>query len=359
VKPPFEWDPYSDQPNIIEDSTFKRQARLRNSADYLKLITLTAAVLPLAFLKYLALKSTVTPRTDIFGIGLSLDKGYQQLDLVDELGINHILLRVPLWDISRLDRYAEFAKEARQRGKSVLINILQDREHIEDSTLLYQSFNDVFYALASFSSEFQIGNAINRIKWGFYSVEEYLNFFKTAQMIRDKKFSHLQLLGPSVIDFEYFYTIRALFGREKIMFDRLSSLLYVDRAGSPYARQLGVFDTATKVRLLGAIESLSKKVKHRGMYITEVNWPLSGTAPYAPTSEKECVSSDLYCQYMRDYFKIAQESGLVARVYWHQLVSPGYGLVNSVDLGMKKNERFYALKAAIQDQRTRQLYLTR
>jgi hypothetical protein len=359
VKPPFEWDPHSDQPRIIRDSSFKHKARLRNSADYLNLIGLTGAVLPLAFLKYPALKPTVTSQADIFGIGLSLDKGYQQLDLVEELGINHILLRIPLWDIRRLNQYAAFAKEACERNKSVLINLLQDRDHIDDCTLLDRSLNEVFNALAPFSNEFQIGNAINRIKWGFYSVKEYLNFFKSAQMIRDREFSQLQLLGPSVIDFEYFYTIRALFGTEDIIFDRLSSLLYVDRAGSPYARQLGVFDTATKVRLLGAIESLSKKVKHRGMYITEVNWPLSGTAPYAPTSEKECVSSDLYCQYMRDYFKIAQDSGHVARVYWHQLVSPGYGLVDSVDLGMKKTERFYALKATIQDQRTRQLYLTR
>jgi hypothetical protein len=348
VKPPFEWDPHSDQPRIIRDSSFKHKARLRNSVDYLKLIALTGAVLPLAFLKYPALKPTVTSRADIFGIGLSLDKGYQQLDLVDELGINHILLRIPLWDIRRLNLYAAFAKEARKRDKSVLINILQDREHIEDSTLLDRSLNEVFDSLAPSSNEFQIGNAINRIKWGFYSVKEYLNFFKTAQAIRDNKFSQLQLLGPSVIDFEYFYTIRALFGSEDIMFDRISSLLYVDRAGSPYARQLGVFDTATKVRLLGAIESLSKKVKHRGMYITEVNWPLSDTAPYAPTSEKECVSIHHYCEYMRQYFQIAKDSGLVSRVYWHQLVAPGYGLIDDRSGVFKKTPGFYAFKEIVE-----------
>ena len=348
MKPPFEWDPHSDQPRIIRDSSFKHKARLRNSVDYLKLIALTGAVLPLAFLKYPALKPTVTSRADIFGIGLSLDKGYQQLDLVDELGINHILLRIPLWDIRRLNLYAAFAKEARKRDKSVLINILQDREHIEDSTLLDRSLNEVFDSLAPSSNEFQIGNAINRIKWGFYSVKEYLNFFKTAQAIRDNKFSQLQLLGPSVIDFEYFYTIRALFGSEDIMFDRISSLLYVDRAGSPYARQLGVFDTATKVRLLGAIESLSKKVKHRGMYITEVNWPLSDTAPYAPTSEKECVSIHHYCEYMRQYFQIAKDSGLVSRVYWHQLVAPGYGLIDDRSGVFKKTPGFYAFKEMVE-----------
>jgi hypothetical protein len=348
VKPPFEWDPYSDQPKIIEDSSFKHKARLRNSADYLKLIALTAAVLPLAFLKYLVLKPTVTPRTDIFGIGLSLDKGYQQLDLVDELGVKHVLLRVPLWDISRLDRHTVFASKLHRRGKTILINLIQDREHIEDARLLKHALNKVFSALAPYSNQFQIGNAINRIKWGFFSVSEYLTFFKTAQLIRDSKFPALELLGPSVIDFEYFYTIRALFGSEEIMFGRLSSLLYVDRAGSPHARQLGVFNTATKIRLLGAIESLSKKIENRGMYITEVNWPLSGTAPYAPTSEKECVSIHHYCEYMRQYFQIAKDSGLVSRVYWHQLVAPGYGLIDDRSGVFKKTPGFYAFKEMVE-----------
>ena len=40
------------------------------------------------------------------------------------------------------------------------------------------------------------------------------------------------------------------------------------------------------------------------IYITEVNWLISNTAPYAPTSEKECVSFDDYTKYMLDYFKI-------------------------------------------------------
>ncbi len=349
MKPPFIWDYYSDQPKVILDAAFKRRARFSHAVDYLKMAVLSSAVLPLSFLRYPFLRPVASPGADIFGIGLSLDKGYEQFDLVEELGVKHILLRVPLWDIGRLDQYVAFASEANRRGKTVLTNVLQDREHIEDKILLDRSLNDLFEALAPFSTEFQICNAINRIKWGFFSVSEYLSFFRVAQALRDKKYPSLVLLGPSVIDFEYFYTIRALFGGNRIVFDRLSCLLYVDRAGSPGARQHGIFNTASKIRLLAAIQSLSTKVKHTGLYITEVNWPLSGTQPYAPTSETECVSIDKYSQYMRDYFRIANESGLVSRVYWHQLVAPGYGLIDDRGGAFKKTKAFYNFKEMVSD----------
>ena len=347
MKPPFEWDAYSDQPKIITDRIFKRRARFGAIDDYLKMLGLAGIVLPLAGLKYAFVRPNPQPGLDLFGIGLSLDKGPSQLDLADELGVNHILIRIPLWDLRRLDDYVVFAKSIRQRGKSVLFNVLQDREHIEDQRLLELDLNRVFDLLGQVSHEFQIGNAINRIKWGFFSIAEYLNFFKTAQTIRDNKFPTVELLGPSVIDFEYFYTIRALFGREDIMFDRLSSLLYVDRAGSPKAKQLGLFNLAAKIRLLATIQSMCKKVKHEGLYITEVNWPITGRAPYAPTSEKECVSIDQYCQYMRDYFQITAKSGFVSRVYWHQLVAPGYGLVDDRTGSLRKTPAFYAFKEMV------------
>ena len=349
MRPPFEWDAHSDQPKIIIDQSFKRRARLSATSDYLKMFALSGAVLPIAGLKCPFLRGNVAHEKDIFGIGLSLDKGYQQLELTDELGVSHILVRLPLWDTGRITEYAAFASEASKRGKSVLINVLQDREHIEDAKLFGAALTKIFSALGHFSLEFQIGNAINRIKWGFFSVSEYLNFFRTAQSIRDELFPNIELLGPSVIDFEYFYTVRALFGRQDICFDRLSCLLYVDRAGSPYARQLGVFDLAAKIKFLASIQSMSTKVKNKGIYITEVNWPIAGTAPYAPTSDKECVSIEKYSEHMRDYFKIAQESGFVSRVYWHQLIAPGYGLIDDRGGEIKKTGAFYIFKELVSD----------
>ena len=92
---------------------------------------------------------------------------------------------------------------------------------------------------------------------------------------------------------------------------------------------------------------MCKKVKHEGLYITEVNWPITGRAPYAPTSEKECVSIEQYCEYMRDYFQITAKSGFVSRVYWHQLVAPGYGLVDDRTGSLRKTPAFYAFKEMV------------
>jgi hypothetical protein len=114
----------------------------------------------------------------------------------------------------------------------------------------------------------------------------------------------------------------------------------------------GIFDLAAKIRLLATIQSMSSKVTQRGLYVTETNWPIAGTAPYAPTSEKECVSMERYCTYMIDYFKIASESGFVSRIYWHQLVAPGYGLIDNRYGKMRKTRAFFALKDLIRRNRS-------
>jgi hypothetical protein len=80
--------------------------------------------------------------------------------------------------------------------------------------------------------------------------------------------------------------------------------------------------------MLYSLVKLSKKTTNN-IYITEVNWPLSNTAPYAPTSEKECVSEMEYTKFMTQYLHIAKESGKIQRVYWHQLIASGYGLVDN------------------------------
>lgn len=78
-----------------------------------------------------------------------------------------------------------------------------------------------------------MGTTINRAKWGFFAVKEYLEFFKIAQDLRDEKYKDLKLIGPSTIDFEYYYNIRAMFNLYNIKYDKISSLLYVDRRGAP------------------------------------------------------------------------------------------------------------------------------
>ena len=342
----FKWDSYSDQPAILKKEV-KKRLRKGHLAEYLKLFAINLPLYPYFMVKSLLSagekgeNSTPDPK-EVIGICVNLDKGAGQVELVEELGVKHLLIRVFLNDIENIDRYVEFAKSFGS-DKEILIAVIQSREHVENLEFLKRDIKTVFEKFSPICSEFQIGNAINRIKWGFVTPDEYLKFYKTVQEVRDSEFKDLKLIGSSVIDFEYHYTIRSLFNGYKIFYDRFSSLLYVDRRGSPNSKQMLFFDLKKKIDFLYTIVNASKKSSN-SIYITEVNWPISNTAPYAPTSEKECVSLEHYAQYMIEYFKIAMKSGKIKRVYWHQLIAPGYGLVDNRGGKLVKYKAFYEFK---------------
>ncbi len=352
----FPWDSYSDQPYILKRET-KKALRKGHTLDYLKLITTNLIFYPLLFLRFLftpkknskdvgyGYYSYSDKAKEIIGICVNLDKGEEQYALVKELHVTHLQIRVFLNDIENIDKYVAFAKGFGE-DKEILITIIQDREYIENRELLAKDVASIFRAFKGVANEFQIGNAINRIKWGFVSVEEYLSFYEVVQRVRDEQFKEIKLIGSAVIDFEYHFTIRTLFNGFKVHYDKFSSLLYVDRRGSPYSTQMGIFDLKNKIEFLESIVKSSSKSEN-AIYITEANWPLSGTAPYAPTSEKECVSEELYAKYMLEYFDIAIKSQKVERLYWHQLIAPGYGLVDNRGGKIRKTKAFYAFKERI------------
>jgi hypothetical protein len=339
----FVWDNYSDQPHVIKDKNFKKMMRQKHWFDYVKLLVINFFIYPISVLATPLFRSKSVDTTKFFGMSVNLDKGLEQVELIEELGCKNILIRVPLSDIANLKSYVEFAKYF--HGCDLTINILQDRPHIEHKMMLQESLTNIFIAFKGISKNFQIGNAINRLKWGFSSVQEYLDFYEVAYNIKRNSFKEYNLIGPSVIDFEYHYTIRALFSKYNIYFDKVSALLYVDRRGAPENTQLISYDTSKKIDLLYAIASLSKRSSNK-LIISEVNWPLSNTKPYAPTSEQECVSLETYACYMLRYYLLALGTKKVETVFWHQLIAPGYGLIDNRD-GIKKREAFNVYKTMI------------
>jgi hypothetical protein len=102
------------------------------------------------------------------------------------------------------------------------------------------------------------------------------------------------------------------------------------------------FNLSDKIAFLSTMVWLSPKVKQE-LHVTETNWPISNTAPYAPTSEHECVDEELYADYMLRYYLLAFASQQVDSVSWHQLIAPGYGLVDNRD-GIKKRSAFTTYK---------------
>ncbi len=345
MKEPFKWDSYSDQPAIIKDKVYKKQMRKREFASLLKTIFTAVIILPVSLILMPFIKRKQIDSKDFFCMGIDFEREPEKtLELIEELEVNRVLLRLKLWEIDKLDNLKTFAIAC--KDKKITLKIMQDREHVEDLELLKSNLNTIFSELHEIVDIFEIGSTINRAKWGFFSVDEYSKFYKVAYDLKISKFSNIQLIGSGVIDFEYHFTAHTLFNFFKYRYDGISSLLYVDRRGAPENIQMG-FNLSDKIAWLSTMIWLSPKTQQK-LHITETNWPITKTAPYAPTSEHECISEELYANYMLRYYLLAFASQQVDSVSWHQLIAPGYGLVDNRD-GIKIRSAFNSYKFMFQN----------
>jgi hypothetical protein len=345
MKQPFAWDHYSDQPAIIRDKRLKRQMRRSALPSLIKTFLIAFFALPLAILNMPYLRHRRIDGDRFFGLGVNLDKEPETTPyLIEELGIQKLLIRIPLWEMERLDEYVAFIRSF--QNKEITIAILQDREHITSLAMTRDHLIQIFESLQGVCETYVIGSTINRAKWGFFSVNEYLDFYAVAYELKQTRFPHLTLIGSNVIDFEYHFSAHTLFNLKKIKFDAIGTLLYVDRRGAPENTQMG-FNLIEKIRLLASLGQLSPK-SNGEIIITETNWPIKNTAPYAPTSEFECVSEEEYANYLVRYYLLAFASQSVHTVYWHQLIAPGYGLIDNREGIMRKRSAFFAYKTMIE-----------
>jgi len=340
MQAPLSSDNYSDQPAQLKDKTYKKQMRKKELSSLVVTFLLSLIMLPISLISMPLVRRKMVQSDEFFSIGVDFEREKEQTQaLLDELNVKHILLRLKLWEMDKLSALKEFIEVNKE--KQITLKILQDREHVEDLELTKKDFTLIFSELQTMVDIFEIGSTINRAKWGFFSVREYLEFYKIAYTLQQEKFSGIKLIGSGVIDFEFHYTIHTLFNFCKCKYDGITSLLYVDRRGAPENTQLG-FALADKIALLSTMVWLSPKTKQE-LHITETNWPISNTAPYAPTSEYECVSEQLYADYMLRYYLLAFASQQVDSVSWHQLIAPGYGLVDNRD-SITKRDAFYTYK---------------
>ena len=328
IEHPSWWDPHSDQPYKLARSE-KPRLKTANLNEYLRTAFCTLGSLPAIAWHYARPKRIAPPTpSDFVGLGVSPDHGSHQAvsDLVEELGVQNLLLRVPSWHIDRLDYYLDFA--GRFKGRKLLINILQSRQSVLNPLEWLETVDRVIDAFFPVTTTFQIGNAINRSKWGCHHTGEYLDLLKGVDDLRTHR-PDLVLGGSSVIDFEPLATIRTLINGYHYHLDACTSALYVNRRGSPYSHQYRFFDLERKIRLIRAITEASNRCAPR-VWVTETNWPLLDTKPYTPNSglPRSTVDEATQAKYLTDYYRIAYRTGLVERVYWWQLINPGYGLVD-------------------------------
>ncbi len=345
MKKTFKWDDYSDQPAIIEDRAFKKKMRKKEFVSLVKTIITSLVILPLSTMMMPYVKRKEIKSSDFFSVGVDFEREPQKaLEFLDELNVDKVLLRFKLWEMDSLDELKSFVEKL--DGKKIILKVMQDRENIENLELFRTNLQTVFKTLGTSIETYEIGTTINRAKWGFFSVDEYSKFYKIAYDLREKEFASLTLIGSGVIDFEYHFTAHTLFNFFNYKYDGISSLLYVDRRGAPEHTQLG-FNLSDKIALLSTMVWLSPKTKNI-LHITETNYPLSNTAPYAPTSEHECISEELYADFMLRYYLLAFASQQVDSVSWHQLMAKGYGLVNDVD-GMQKREAYFVYRFMVKN----------
>ena len=302
MKQPFKWDDYSDQPALLQDKAYKKSMRKKEKNSLIYTIFSALIILPLSILMMPFVKRKEINSSEFFSLGVDWQREPQETQkMLQELEVKSILLRFKLWEMDKLDELKSFILQ--NNDKKITLKILQDREHIEDLALLKKDLHVIFSSLDNSVAMYEIGSTINRTKWGFFSVREYLNFYKVAYDLKINEFPVIKLLGSGVIDFEFHFTTHTLFNFCKCKYDAVSALLYVDRRGAPENTQIG-FTLTDKIALLSTLIWLSPKTKQE-LHVTEVNWPISHTAPYAPTSEHECVSEDLYADFMLRYYLLA------------------------------------------------------
>ncbi|TVR46464.1 MAG: hypothetical protein EA402_02605 [Planctomycetota bacterium] len=340
------WDGRSDQPQVIGDRRLKRQLRLQAWPEHLKVAATLAALGPTLAGAYLwpGLRlRRPSSLADMLGIGVS---PHPWLDrLLAQLPLRHCLIRLPL---RRGDeQQAVLATIARHPDRDWLVVICQDRELICRPQAWRPAWQRLLGMLPPQVRALQLGNAVNRFKWGCVHIGEYLDWCEAWIPDLRRLRPDLMVCGSSVIDFEPHLSLRSLINGYSHRFDAVSALLYVDRRGAPENRQYGFFDSAAKIRSLAAMVAAAPRQGKR-LWITEVNWPLRGQAGWAPTSEVECVDESAAADYLRRYCLTAFASGLVERVYPWQLIARGYGLVD--DCGSEPHYRpaFTVLQQLVQ-----------
>ncbi len=343
---PFAWNEFADQPHNVAPKRERLRHHFKHAGSYLGLAAVNAALAVPVLRSYRRYRKAMHRLPVEIGSPFAVScspAGERDDEVIESLasaGIRQTLVRVPSWQRGELSRYEGFIRRLRAAGLDVVCALLQRRDDVLEPSSWEGFLADVFSSLSPLCSHFEVGHAWNRTKWGVWDHREYIALARAAEPLAARHGA--RLVGPAVIDFEFHLyppTLRA------VSFVKVSSLLYVDRSGAPENAQFG-WTTAKKVALWRAVVDASIG-EGTGCWITEMNWPLEGAGEYSPAPGKPCVSEEDQANYLVRYFVICLASGLVERIYWWQLVSPGYGLIDSRERAWRKRPGYFALSQMV------------
>ena len=343
----FSWNQYADQPHNVAPKKKRFWYHFRYVTGYFPLFFSSVRKAVPVLTRYRKYKKNMYSMPSLlqhpFGVAVSphAQGNEEVLKSLDQLGIQNVLVRIPSWERDKLDYHKKFIEQIRARDLNIVISLLQRREDVRDPEIWAQFIDDVFSRFKPFCSLFEIGHAWNRTKWGIWDYREYLKLVQPCIPLAQEH--GVRLIGPAVIDFEFHLYPIVL---KKGGFDKVSSLLYVDRVGAPENKQYG-WDTQGKVILLRAVVDACLKNKH-DIWITEMNWPIAGTGKYSPAVGDMNVTEEEQANFLVRYFILCLCTGYVDRIYWWQLIAPGYGLIDSRPEKWRKRPSFFALKSLVE-----------
>ena len=223
-----------------------------------------------------------------------------------------------------------------EAGYKVAITLVQNREAVlnperwaEFGTLVLKECEKEIYWV-------QVGQAINRSKWGCWNYKEAAQLFNPMVQWKEQ-FPNIKFIGPSLIDYEWDYLVGLLECLPKdIRFSAAAQQLYVDRRGAPENKQ-GKASAIDKLVRIRAITNTSKQFGEQ-LIVSEFNWPLLGTREWSPvgspyitpgirTNDPSVTERDAAIFTLR-YVFIGLASGATASMVFWELAAHGFGLVD-------------------------------
>ncbi|MBN2782769.1 MAG: glycosyl hydrolase, partial [Campylobacterales bacterium] len=164
MKEPFKWDDFSDQPAIIKDKSYKKTMRRRELKSLLKTFATSLVMLPISLVTIPFVKRKEVKSKDFFSLVVDFERESEEsLKLIEELGVERVLLRFKLWEMQKLDKLKDFIDKL--EGKKIILKVMQDRENIEDLELFRKNLKTIFQTLDDKVGIYEIGSTINRAKW--------------------------------------------------------------------------------------------------------------------------------------------------------------------------------------------------
>jgi hypothetical protein len=332
------WDPLTEQPFHHAGRARRNWERMKDLPAFGREAGTVLASLPRAVAAHRRGAPAGAPGRLGIGLAHGTTPDPALMGFLEGLGTRRVLLRLNAWE--PLDGPEALARELHARGFELGFAVAQNRDLVREPARWDAAIEAVAARFLPMGATVQVGQAINRSKWGFWTRQEYLALAGRAAAILRRHAPAVRLLGPAVIDFEPAALLGALnLPAPGLRFDAVSCLLYVDRRGAPENTQFGL-DLQGKVRWFDAIARASRNAPGRRLWITETNWPLRA-GPHSPAGRGVAVDEEAQADYLPRYALLALATGAVERIYWWQLAARGYGLLDVLPDGTLKERPSY------------------